>query len=130
MTSLAAAVLGVAMIAIGLTKVMGAESQAASFAGWGLPPWFRMLVGTFEIVGGALMAIPATSPLGSVILSTIMVGALWTHIANGEWMRLASPAVLLVLFLLLFRASSAQAVRLLGGRTSDERASLPERQGA
>src|SRR5262249_35756548 len=127
-TALFAAVLGLTMIAIGTTKLIGMAFQVAGFAGWGLPPWFRMLVGTFEVVGGLLLAIPLTSPLGCVILSTIMIGAIWTHISFAEWTRLVAPTVLLMLFVLLFRTSSAQALRLLGGRPGDERASKPERQ--
>jgi uncharacterized membrane protein YphA (DoxX/SURF4 family) len=110
-----AALLGTAMIGGGAMKLAGQSSQVAAFAAWGLPAWFRALVGTFEVLGGFLLIVPTTAPAGSVILSTIMVGALWAHAANGEWSHLAPVVVLLTLFLTILSLNRAQAVRLLGG---------------
>jgi len=110
-----AALLGLAMIAGGSLKVVGESHQIAAFAAWGLPSWFRTLVGTFEVLGGILLTVPATTPVGSLILSTIMVGALWAHAANSEWPQLAPVGVLLTLFLVIFRSNRSRAVRLLGG---------------
>jgi uncharacterized membrane protein YphA (DoxX/SURF4 family) len=107
--------LGVVMIGSGAVKLAGASGQVAAFTAWGLPGWFRDLVGTFEVLGGILLIVPATMPAGSVILSTIMVGALWAHAANGEWPHLVPVAILLTLFLTIFRANRVQALRLLGG---------------
>ena len=113
--SAAAMLLGVVMIGGGAVKVAGVPSQIAAFTGWGLPAWFRALVGTFEVLGGILLIVSATRPAGSLILSTIMVGALWAHAANGEWPHLVPVAFLLSLFLTIFRVNQAQARRLLGG---------------
>jgi uncharacterized membrane protein YphA (DoxX/SURF4 family) len=109
------ALLGVAMIGGGAMKLIGQPSQVAAFTAWGLPGWFRALVGTFEVLGGVLLIIPTTTPAGSLILSTIMVGALWAHTANGEWPHLIPVLVLLTLFLTIFRRNRARAVQLLGG---------------
>jgi uncharacterized membrane protein YphA (DoxX/SURF4 family) len=110
-----AALLGLAMIAGGSMKVVGEPHQIAAFAAWGLPPWFRALVGTFEVLGGILLTVPGTTPVGSLILSTIMVGALCAHAANGEWSHLLPVGVLLTLFLTIFRSNRARAAQLLGG---------------
>ena len=110
-----AALLGLAMIAGGSLKVVGESHQIAAFAAWGLPPWFRALVGTFEVLGGILLTVPATTPVGSLMLSTIMVGALWAHAANREWPHLLPVGVLLTLFLTIFRSTRARAAQLLGG---------------
>jgi len=67
------------------------------------------------VLGGILLTVPATTPVGSLILSTIMVGALWAHAANSEWPQLAPVGVLLTLFLVIFRSNRSRAVRLLGG---------------
>jgi len=107
--------LGVVMVGGGAVKLAAVPSQVVAFAGWGLPAWFRALVGTFEILGGILLVVSATRPAGSLILSTIMVGALWAHAANGEWPHLVPVAVLLTVFLTIFRVNRAQARRLLGG---------------
>ncbi|HKF65408.1 MAG TPA: DoxX family protein, partial [Vicinamibacterales bacterium] len=61
-----AALLGLAMIAGGSLKVVGESHQIAAFAAWGLPSWFRTLVGTFEVLGGILLTVPATTPVGSL----------------------------------------------------------------
>jgi uncharacterized membrane protein YphA (DoxX/SURF4 family) len=99
----------------GLSKLLGERHQVAQFAIFGLPHWFLLLVGTFEIVGGILLLVPATSPIGSLVLSTIMVGALWSHAARHQWVDLVPVTVLLTLFLLIFRRNRSRAVRLLGG---------------
>src|SRR5262249_21724386 len=110
-----AVALGVVMIASGAAKLAGEAHQVAGFAAWGLPPWFRALVGTFEAIGGLLLLLPPTTPIGSLILSTVMVGALWTHAANGQWPELAPVAVLLMLFLMIFRRNQWRAIQLMGG---------------
>jgi putative oxidoreductase len=113
--SAVAVVLGVAMIGSGLSKLAGESHQVTSFALWGLPPWFRALVGTFEIVGALLLIVRATRPIGSLVLSTIMVGAVWLHLAHGELAHLVPAGVLLTLFLTIFWNTRSSAVRLLGG---------------
>jgi uncharacterized membrane protein YphA (DoxX/SURF4 family) len=85
------------------------------FAMVGLPNWFLALVGTFEVIGGILLAVPATTPVGSLILSTIMVGALWTHAAQGEWVKLLPVSALLAMLLMIFRSNRWRSVQLLGG---------------
>jgi putative oxidoreductase len=108
-------VLGVVMSISGITKLIGEAHQVAMFTLVGLPHWFLMLVGTFELVGGILLLVPRTTPVGSLILATIMIGALWAHVAQGEWVNLVPVTVLLTVFLLVFRSSRTRAVQLLGG---------------
>lgn len=110
-----AAILGVMMLGGGITKLAGESHQVAQFTMAGLPVWFRLLVGTFEIVGGVLLALPLSAPVGSLILSTIMVGALWTHVAQGEWMNIVPVSVLLALLLLIFNRNRPRAIQILGG---------------
>ena len=66
------------------------------------------------MIGGILLAAPPSTPAGSLILSTIMVGALWTHAAKGEWTELIPVGVLLALFLMIFQRNRSRAIRLLG----------------
>jgi uncharacterized membrane protein YphA (DoxX/SURF4 family) len=110
-----AALLGVAMIGGGAMKLTAQADQVALFARWGLPAWFLMLVGTFEVIGGILLIVPATTPAGSLILSTIMVGALWGHVVHNDWLHLVPALVLLTLFLTIFQRNRAQAAQLLRG---------------
>jgi putative oxidoreductase len=110
-----ATVLGIVMTGGGLSKLSGESHQVAMFVLHGLPRWFLVLVGTFEMLGGILLLVPATTPIGSLVLSTLMVGALWTHAVHGEWIDLIPVTVLLTLFLLIFGRNRSRAVRLLGG---------------
>jgi uncharacterized membrane protein YphA (DoxX/SURF4 family) len=110
-----APLLGVLMIGGGVMKLAGQSVQVAAFAALELPAWFRALVGTFEVIGGTLLAIPPSRPVGSLILSTIMVGALWAHTATAEWGPMVLVAILLALFLEIFRRDRARAVQLLEG---------------
>jgi uncharacterized membrane protein YphA (DoxX/SURF4 family) len=113
--SVVATVLGLMMAVSGLTKLAGESHQVAMFAMVGLPNWFLALVGTFEVIGGILLLVPAATPIGSLILSTIMVGALWTHAAQGEWIKLLPVSLLLLLLLAIFRRNRSRAVQLLEG---------------
>jgi uncharacterized membrane protein YphA (DoxX/SURF4 family) len=106
---------GIAMIAGGVMKLVGTAPIVASFVKWGLPAWFRVLVGTFEVIGGVLLALPATIPIGGVILATIMVGACWTHVANGEWPQTLPSGILLLLVLTILTRNRTRAIQLLGG---------------
>jgi uncharacterized membrane protein YphA (DoxX/SURF4 family) len=119
--SVVAVLLGLVMTGSGVTKLAGESHQVAMFVLVGLPNWFLALVGTFEVIGGILLAIPMTTPLGSVILSTIMVGALWTHAAQREWVNLLPVSVLLATFLMIFRSNRWRSVKLLGEK-NDQRA--------
>src|ERR1700674_1601697 len=113
--SVVATALGLMMAVSGLTKLVGESHQVAMFAMVGLPIWFLALVGTFEVIGGILLSIPAATPIGSLILSTIMVGALWTHAAQGQWINLLPVSVLLTVLLMIFRSNRSRAAHLLGG---------------
>lgn len=110
-----AVVLGVLLTGSGVSKLVGETHQVTSFALWGLPVWFRVLVGTFEIIGGVLLVVPLTRPIGSLILGTVMVGALWTHVVFADWPHLVPVSVLLTLCLFVLYGSRATARRLLGG---------------
>src|SRR5947207_12493628 len=115
--SVVAVLLGLVMTGSGVTKLAGESHQVAMFVLVGLPNWFLALVGTFEVIGGILLAIPMTTPLGSVILGTIMVGALWTHAAQREWVNLLPVSVLLATFLMIFRCGFRKFWRLNSGNS-------------
>lgn len=62
--SVVAMVLGVVMSISGTTKLIGESHQVAMFTLVGLPHWFLMLAGTFEVIGGMLLLVPTTTPIG------------------------------------------------------------------
>jgi uncharacterized membrane protein YphA (DoxX/SURF4 family) len=107
--------LGLVLCGSGLGKLASQAAQVSHFVGWGLPHWFLLLVGTFEVLGGILLVVPMLRPVGSLVLSTIMVGALWTHAAHAEWLEAVPVVIVLTLLLYLLRETRSRAVRLLGG---------------
>ena len=66
----------------------------AQFVAWGYPAWFRVVVGASEAVGAVLLLLPVLRPYGAAGLAGVMAGAVVTHLANGEAVGAAVPAVL------------------------------------
>jgi uncharacterized membrane protein YphA (DoxX/SURF4 family) len=70
---------------------------------WGYPLWFEYLIGALEFVGGILLIIPSTAFWAASMLSVIMVGAIYTHLALGN--PAFTPVPLICLALLVYVAS-------------------------
>lgn len=120
LTRVVATAVAIALIGSGVAKLVGEPNSAAHFMAWGLPRWFLLLVGTFEVAGGVLLVTPATRPIGSLVLGTIMVGAMWTHASQAEWGALVPPTLLLSVLMAIFRATRARAIHLLGGASAGQ----------
>ncbi len=58
---------------------------AEAFAHERYPPWFRMLVGGIEVVGGAALIIPQVASYAALALSLIMAGALGALAHEHRW---------------------------------------------
>lgn len=110
-----AVLLGLALCGGGASKLASQSTQVTHFIEWGLPHWFLILVGTFEVIGGLLLAVPVSRPVGSLILGTIMVGAFWTHVVHAEWAETAPVVVVFALLMMIFRGTRGRAIHLLGG---------------
>ncbi|MBM2576381.1 DoxX family protein [Jannaschia sp. Os4] len=84
-----------AFLAAGGSKLIGAESMVALFDQIGMGQWFRYLTGLLEVGGAILLLIPATAWIGGALLATVMVGAIYTHVAliGGSFV----PALVLLL---------------------------------
>ena len=65
-----------------------------NFTRWGVLPWIRV-VGAGALVSGILLAVPATSFLGTLVAGGYWGGALLIHLSHIE--SLAAPSVLLLL---------------------------------
>ena len=52
--------------------------QVFKAIGWG--DWFRYFTGIVEMAGGLMFLIPATTPVGAVLLVATMIGAMTFHI--------------------------------------------------
>lgn len=77
----------------GLGKLTGAASE--SFAAWGYPAWFAMVIGCLEVLGAIGLLIPKFTRYAIYGLTVVMLGAIYTHLANGEGAEVLRPLVFL-----------------------------------
>ena len=103
------ALLAAIFLATGLTKLTQPRLKLAagpmSWAADVTDDQFRAL-GLFEVAGALGLILPAATgiaplltPLAAVGLALVMVGAIVTHLRDGEPERLAAPIILLALCL-------------------------------
>ena len=64
----------------GLPKLLGAQGHIEHFATWRYPDWFRLVVGTVEVVSAILLLISRVAYLGAAGIAVIMMGATYTHV--------------------------------------------------
>lgn len=65
------------------------------FVSWGYAPWFAYVIGAAEIAGAVGLFIPKTSMLAAFGLVSIMLGAIATHLLNGEAGHIVAPLIYL-----------------------------------
>jgi uncharacterized membrane protein YphA (DoxX/SURF4 family) len=88
--------LAMAFAAAGTGKLMGVEMLHLSFANLGLPSWFGYFIGTCEIAGAIALFIRPLSGLAAAGLTTVMLGAIYYHLAFDP-IGAAVPAIVLAL---------------------------------
>lgn len=88
--------LAAVFVGVGVSKLQGtpAARWAERFVHWGYPSPASYVVGVLEILGGIGLLVPRLRPAAALILSAVMIGALATHLLNGEWPRVVPPLVL------------------------------------
>jgi len=96
-------ILGLVFAGSGLSKLVGLKLVIAEFEKWGYSSQFRLLVGVYELIGAALLLVPATAIIGLWWFVPLMLGAMYTHLKTpGDRPRIVLPVVVLAaLFLLL-----------------------------
>ena len=77
-----------------LGKLTGAA--VPMFANWGYPAWFAMLIGVLELAGAIGLLIPKLARFAILGLTIVMLGAAYTHIANGEGLAFLRPTIFLI----------------------------------
>lgn len=96
------AVLGLGGLGVGGAKVIHQEDQVEDFQRFGYPQWFRIVTGVVEIGAGAgliagLLWLPELTLAGGLLLSSVMVGAVVTHLRTGDPpSKAAVPTILLI----------------------------------
>ena len=89
--------LTLAFMIAAIPKLVGVHAWIVKFINWGYPRWFSVAVGSLELLGGALLLIPKLARYGVIVLAVIMIGAGYTHLANGEGLQVLRPVIFLTL---------------------------------
>jgi putative oxidoreductase len=103
--------LALVFVLVGMSKLEGASAArwTERLAQWGYPANVQYLIGALEIICGLGVLIPRWRRAAAAVLVGLMIGALCTHIVQGEFPRLIPPFVLGGLaFLLVFVGPSAR----------------------
>jgi putative oxidoreductase len=90
------ALLALAFVGAASGKLLGKPEMVALFEAVGVGQWFRYVTGLTELAGALLIVVPRTKFFGAALLSTVMVGAVLTHLFILHTAPTA-PAILLVL---------------------------------
>lgn len=88
----------------GLTKLPAEGFWARDFRRWGYPGWFRVAVGVAELLACAMLLVPRLASYGAALFAAVMLGAIYTHAAHGETVRLPFNFVLFTLSLIVLYA--------------------------
>ncbi len=77
----------------GFSKIIGTEEMVNNFTFMNLTPYLTM-VGVLEVLGVALFVYPRTSLYGSVLLGSIMTGAVVMHLSMMGGTGVMAPIML------------------------------------
>ncbi len=102
-------VLSVVFLVSGTQKLISDSSFFAVAAMDQYPAWFRLVVGLVETLGAIGLLIPRLTLLSAFALSTVMLGAAYTHLVSGV-PGAGLPAFLFVLLLIVIWAKRPETV--------------------
>ena len=74
------ALLTLAFVAAGLSKLAGVEMMVATFDAIGVGQWFRYVTGIIEVVAPILLWIKGREAIGAALLVVTMIGAVIAHL--------------------------------------------------
>lgn len=109
LSTILAAVVGIAFVSAGLPKLTGLPSIVENFERWGYPREIRLATGGLELFSGVCLivgiAVPTLAVTGSLIIVCVMLAALVTHqrVSDpfGRWI----PAITLLALDILLAVS-------------------------
>jgi len=89
----------------GVAKLTNSPQQIANFTHWGYPLWFMFVIGVLEASGALLLLgslfLKRLALPGAMLIAADMCGAIYTHIAHGEWGNLPLACTLLALVIII-----------------------------
>jgi putative oxidoreductase len=91
-----AALLAVTFVYVGQSKLFGSSASKwqERFERWGYPAAASYCIGLLELAAGAGVLLPKARRAAAAVLIAVMIGALITHLINGEPARIIPPLVL------------------------------------
>ena len=107
------ALVALAFVAAAAGKLLGSADMIALFDAVGVGQWFRYVTGSLELLGALLLIIPGRAAFGSVLLASVMAGAVVAHLTVLHTAPTA-PLVLLALTALISWGRRTQRASLLG----------------
>jgi len=102
--------LGLQFLAAGIGKLLGAWS--AKFADWGYSLIFMYTIGLLEIIGAGLLFLSKTRKWSCILFTTIMVGAVYTHISSSEYLRIIHNVIIVGLLILIIQLNQKLGSRI------------------
>jgi putative oxidoreductase len=85
----------------GWAKFSDTSGWAIAFRHWGYAPWFRVLVGTIELLASACLLWSRTAAIGALLIVCVMLGAIGTHIVFDHGRHITSEILPLSLALIV-----------------------------
>ena len=71
---------GMLFVMAGIGKLYGSENSLELFNAIGIGQWFRYLTGGLELLGGLGLFVPSLARAGAMVLSSVMLGAVFLHL--------------------------------------------------
>jgi hypothetical protein len=99
----------------GFFKLSGAQMMVDNFIRWGYPIWFMYTVAVLEVLGVIGLYVRQARTWALIGLSVLMVGAIGTHLLNGEAFAVAPSTILLVSLLTLLFLDRKMAATPVNG---------------
>jgi uncharacterized membrane protein YphA (DoxX/SURF4 family) len=100
LSTILAAVLGIAFIGAGVPKLTGLPAIVENFERWGYPRELRLATGSVELLAGVFLiigiAVPSLAIAGSMITICVMLAALVTHQRVSDPLSKWIPALTLL----------------------------------
>ena len=113
-------VMALAMLAVGVGKVMGAAPWPQYFEAWGYSSWFRVSVGVFQTAGGVLLLVPPVAFYAAAGLVVVMLGAEFTELSNDVGLGPVTPLIYIALLSVILLVRGRRWWQLRAGREGQQ----------
>lgn len=95
----------------GWAKFSATSGWARAFEAWHYPVWFRIVIGSCEVLASILLLTRRTAPIGAALIAIVMLGGMGTHIYWGHPQQVTSEVVPLTFAVLVLWGRWAHLAR-------------------